>query len=326
MAWLLPVLCAATGTAGPVLEPEPDRYVVEVLAADKSDARRFRRLARRLHPDTELVRVRQLDGSESFVVRLQSLAGSEAAADVAEGLRGAAEGTGRLSMINASVEVYCDDCVDFASLRAQLDGVVDTFAAMPDLVGDASTVAFRFTVDDAARSASHVYARRGEDRYLAVDVVSGEGVSSKTWIHGGQASMLVGGSIEPVEAEAARAMVDAFGPEAILAFPLGIGDALEEPAVLRAEQIEGCQWVTLDDPVLTALALRRDGAPCGATLADGDGGVLGLEFGAWTGSGGVIVPSWIRRYRGDDRVEVGGLTLDLQPDWDPAWSEVPSPP
>ena len=332
MIWLLTwvvlpgPLWPAAALAAPVIEPAAEQYVVEAVAGNRAEARRWRRLARGLGHDPALVLVRRLDGSESYAVRISNLSGAGVAQDVAAALRAAAETTAALAPFAAAVEVYCDDCTDFAEVKRQVAALAEDFRTAPSALEAAEAVTFRFTLTDPERVAEHLYARRGADRFLSVALQSGQGVSSQTRIAGSSATMVVDGAPpEAIEPDAARVVVDEFAPEAILAFPLGVSNWLADVDVVRAEHIEGCLWVTLGDPVLTALALRRDGSPCGAALADG-AGVVVLEFGTWSAVGGLPVPGRIRRTRDGREADLSGLSVQLDPVWEPGWSEVPPAP
>lgn len=114
-----------------------------------------------------------------------------------------------------------------------------------------SRVVFRFrrwTPD--GRVIDHLYARRGQDRHLRVDVVEGEGRSSRAGLVGGCVWADVH-TADPLDEGAARDALERFSPEAVLGFPLSFAMAQPEiPAAegFRVRRLEGPGRWGLDHP------------------------------------------------------------------------------
>ncbi len=106
-------------------------------------------------------------------------------------------------------------------------------------VEGAGTVLFRFerTTPEGGR-VEHTYVRRGEDRYLRVDVRAGEGISSRSGVVGGTAWL--DGSTAALTAEIARGQIDRFAPRAVLHLATGLAAGtldLEERPQLRIQAV-----------------------------------------------------------------------------------------
>lgn len=194
---------------------------------------------------------------------------------------------------------------------------------------------FRFVrVGPGPRRVRHTYARRGDDRYLRVEVLAGEGTSSVAGVTDGTA-WLEGEGTMPDPAHA-RAQLDRFSPERVLplAWDLARG-TLDLPerdhlTVQAAGRVGGHDVVVLGaegDATTQPLGLEVDAATWrlrevtrGPTGAD-----VTWRFDDWTEhASGAFLPAAVEVWKGAqraDRLEI--LDLEIDPVLPDAWFERP---
>ncbi len=110
-------------------------------------------------------------------------------------------------------------------------------------VGEArpDAVVFRFRRRAQGRVIDHVYARRGDDRYLEIQVVEGAGRSSRAGLVDG-CPWYDGAVDHPLDAEATAQAFERFSPEQVLAFATSLTGPepdLPDPDTLRVERPAG---------------------------------------------------------------------------------------
>lgn len=198
-------------------------------------------------------------------------------------------------------------------------------------------VVFRFTRhvgedgDPDARVVRHVYARRGGDRYLSVEPVSGEGTPSRAHVVGAEA-WLEGDAAdgEPLDAARARAQIDRFAPAAVLGLAAELHGGLPDREGwdrLRAVSVDDAQVVladpgTREDPPLR-LWIDPGSGWLQALERGPDGGAVRWVYADWRRLGdGRAIPATVEVRRGAtrlDRVEIEALEVD--PVLPTAWFE-----
>lgn len=181
------------------------------------------------------------------------------------------------------------------------------------------------------------WARRGEDRYLDVQIERGEGRSSRTVIVGDKAWLSVKGAPdETEEAGRAREVLDRFAPDNVLAFPLGIAQALAERPELRQLTAAGTQEVggapctvlryagdKLSKPVV--LYVDDKTALVRKVVFASDAGDLVHEFSDYRTVDGIVLPHRVRTWRADQQVDdVEVLDFDLDPKLPDTWFAPPA--
>jgi len=184
----------------------------------------------------------------------------------------------------------------------------------------------------------HRWVRRGEDRYVALDVVAGEAVSSRTRVVGDKAWLKVGDDAEkPSERIHALEAVSAFEPTEIIPFILVFPSIASERRELQLLQFDGqselegtATWMLRydGDQATGPIALELDAESHRVRRVIFEGGKLAHQFDDYrAGKGGIVVPGRIRTWRDGrlaDDVEI--RTLDLDPTFDDAWFKRPGSP
>lgn len=180
------------------------------------------------------------------------------------------------------------------------------------------------------RVIDHLYARRGDDVYLAVDVVEGSGRDSRAGLVGGCA-WYDGDTTHPLDVESARAAFERFAPESVLALStsmLGTRPDLPEPSLVRVERPAGESIVRLAAPGDRATPpVRLDVAIPGWRLVSVERGPVESSvrttYDEWFElDGGALLPRRVRVTRGTallddiivDAVETAATWL---PEWFP---------
>lgn len=92
----------------------------------------------------------------------------------------------------------------------------------PRPTGPPDPLVFRFErITPEGLRVAHTYARRGEDRYLAVDVLDGDGTSSRAGVAAG-CPWFDGALSHPLDAGAVRDTLDRFAPEQVLGLAMSL--------------------------------------------------------------------------------------------------------
>jgi len=105
----------------------------------------------------------------------------------------------------------------------------------------ASSVVFRYTrTTPEGQVIDHTFARRGEERYLSIDVREGDGVSMTVSVTGVAAwSTTKGGAPAPVDRQRALETIERFSPEHVLGLALTIATDLESRPELQRLRSDG---------------------------------------------------------------------------------------
>ncbi len=197
----------------------------------------------------------------------------------------------------------------------------------------AMSVVFRYERQLQGMRVAHVYARRGADVYLQVDVIEGEGVSSQAGIVAGRAWTNVpgAGALDPLFV---TNVLRRFAPErvlgmaAVLASGAPKGREYDEMSVGESVRIDGRSAVVLD------FAGDREAGPRAIVVDAGtwrlvetaDGDDLRWRYADYAELGdGSVYPRTAEAWRGDrlvDAIEV--VDLDLQPVFPAEWFPAPS--
>ncbi len=194
-------------------------------------------------------------------------------------------------------------------------------------VRDARSLRFRYTrtilSGDRRMEAEHLWMRAGDDRRLDIKVEEGAGSSSTTVVRGaGEAWVSANGQVTVRPVDRSGEMVDRFGPEQILAFPLGLGADIETAGAWRGLHVsagEGRGVVHLrpkdGSKGLTEVGLYEDTALVAYVVLVQAGGTVRIEFEDYkTFADGVVVPKRTRVIRdGALREELVVMDLDLDP-------------
>ncbi|HMV66080.1 MAG TPA: hypothetical protein PKA64_04455 [Myxococcota bacterium] len=319
-------------------------YIESAPAATREPALEVARLAAAAGVDGRVVRLYAEGSGWRYVFRSEERPED---AELLDGLRAIRAGTavtvqlvrldgGKAQVIESGGAPHPEPVVPMdRTLDAQevLRRVVRAHAgpAPADRLDAAAAVVFRFerTLED--RRVSHLYVRRGEDRYLQVEILSGKGAGSRLGVVGGKAWMegAEAGELDPLRV---REQIERFSPERVLSLPLGFAGGLPGGRELSL--------MTVGD------AHTRDGHPTLDLVWDGDRQSSPLKivvdqetwrilevdwgtdddavrwsFGAYAELGdGAIYPGSVEVQRSShliDRVEVGELDLEpaLLPEW-----------
>jgi hypothetical protein len=182
----------------------------------------------------------------------------------------------------------------------------------------------------------HSWARRGDDRYLDVQVERGDGTSSRTVILSGKAWLSIrGGAPESQEAARAREVLERFAPDMVLAFPLGFAQAAAERSEFRQLSAAGTQDVGGAPCVLLRYAGDRSSRPVilyvdektalvRRVVFGSEAGDLVHEFSDYRTVDGVVLPHRLKSWRSDQLVdEIEILDFDLDPKLSDAWFVTP---
>ena len=194
------------------------------------------------------------------------------------------------------------------------------------------TTLFRFRRTIPGLVVHHTVARRGEDVYVGVEIVSGEGVSSESTLVGERGWLEIDGTRTASEPELLRKVLAPLDASSILAFSLDIGRAVQERRELQLMYLEG--QVRLDERDCYQMRYGGDQVSGPLSLAVDtrhhlvrkvvfatDGGDLVHEFSDYREiASGLVVPHHIRTSRNAepvDEIEVLELTLDahLPKEW-----------
>ncbi len=140
------------------------------------------------------------------------------------------EGADAPEVPESRVEIVGDDVG--VLLRRAADGLGGDGAA--SALASAGSVVFAFRREQAdGLVTSHLYARRGADRYLSVDVRAGGGVSSVSRVVGDGAWLTDVEGTRQVDADRTREVVDWFAPEGLLPFIFGFPTLVRDRPALR---------------------------------------------------------------------------------------------
>lgn len=201
----------------------------------------------------------------------------------------------------------------------------------------ASTVLFRYdrTTPDGGR-VRHLYVRRGDDRYLTVDILSGAGVASKAGVVG-QVAWLAGSS-KKLDPAMARKQIDRFAPEAVLQIAADLGSGslkLPDAGNLHLDAVRMVEGHAL---VELASEGEADALPT-RLFIDGDTWrLIAIEHGVagaamrWTFQGwrevedGALRPDRVLVTRGTETLDTLDVRdLALSPTLPPEWFAPPLP-
>lgn len=204
-----------------------------------------------------------------------------------------------------------------------------------DRLDAADAIVFRFerTLED--RRVSHLYARRGEDVYLQVEVLSGKGTGARLGVVG-RSAWMEGAEEDPLDVLRVREQVERFAPERVLSMPMSFagglpgGRELELMTVGGSSELEGRQVVDLvwdGDRQTSPMRLVVDVATWRLVeVAWGtDADRVRWKFLDYADLGdGAIYPSRVEVIRGADRIDqVTVSELDLEPTLLPEWFPPP---
>lgn len=231
--------------------------------------------------------------------------------------------------------------VDAAALPWTLDEVLSRLVRAHDGASGgaegAGTVLFRFerSTPGGAR-VEHTYVRRGDDRYLRIDVRDGEGVSSRSGVVGGTAWLE--GSSATLDPAMVRAQVDRFSPRAVLQLASVLaGGALDLPerSLLRiagVHQDADGEFVvvgTEGDRTSQPLRLEIDTRTWRLrNVARGpEGAQVSWHYKGWRETeDGALRPVRVEVRRGASVLDVVEVTeLELSPVLPEEWFRVPTP-
>lgn len=205
--------------------------------------------------------------------------------------------------------------------------------AAPRAMDDVDHLVFRYDREQSDRQVTHLYARRGDDVYLQVEVKSGEGVSSRAGCVGSAAWSDTGAkALDPARV---REQIGRFGPARVLSiaglFAAGMptDTVYQQMVVVPAPRSLGKQAVALSWPgdrvtgpmqvVVDTATWRIREVAWGA-----DGHRVRWVFNAYQErDDGGIHPTEIDVYEGEARIDhVLVRELDLDPTLLPEWFPV----
>ena len=202
---------------------------------------------------------------------------------------------------------------------------------------NAPTVLFRFDrITPGGGRIRHVFVRRGDDRYLSIDVLAGDGRDSKSGIVG-QLAWLEG-STKKLDAALVRAQIDRFSPESVLQIAADLGAGKLNLPDAGDLHVDAVRMVSGRPLVELASEGDADAAPT-RLIVDGDTWrLLGVEHGAvgasmrWTFEGwreledGALRPDRVIVSRGSETLDTLELRdLELSPTLPPEWFAPPLP-
>lgn len=215
-----------------------------------------------------------------------------------------------------------------ARLARSLSGPIDAAPPFQD------TYVFRFRRTTPEWTVEHVMARREDDLYLQVDVLTGPGRDSKVGVVAGTpwTDVPLGGTLD---ADRVRRQFERFSPPKVLAIPtelwtgdLAAGD-LEDLVVAGEVDIDGEVAIELSRPAwqerpAVSLFVSRSTWRLVATSVGADADQVRRHFTAWRELGdGRVVPTRIETWQGGALVEtVEVLELDLEPTLPVEWFPV----
>lgn len=238
------------------------------------------------------------DGSGGTGLRLLEFARVVVDLPASEAPGALAAGSGEVGAFDASadapdvpesrVEIVGDDVG--ALLRRAADGLGGDGTA--SALAMAESVVFEFRREQAdGLVTGHVYARRGADRYLAVDVRAGEGVSSVSRVVGDGAWLSDALGTRSVDADRTREVVDWFAPEGLLPFIIGF------PALVRERPALGV-------PDAVDVRAREGRTVVTFTYAPSEdvGAIRGIEIDL---ESGILLGMFVATKEGDRRLSVG---------------------
>lgn len=195
----------------------------------------------------------------------------------------------------------------------------------------AATLLFRFERVLPGLRVAHVYARRGDDRYLEIRVLEGEGVSSRTGVVNGRAWSDAGGdtTLDPLHV---RNVIERFAPERVLGLAASLttgalkGRAYEHLALGDSVRVAGRGAVVLQWPGDLELGPRSLVVDVGTgrlvEAASTQGPVVLLwSYSDYADAGlGWIYPRRAEATQGDDLVDAVEVSeLDVEPVFPSEW-------
>ncbi len=205
-------------------------------------------------------------------------------------------------------------------------------------VDAAERVLFRFRrqVPDGPL-VEHTWARQGRDVFVQIEIVRGEGVSSRTWLVGGAAWLAVaGGAPTAQDATRTREALDKFSPHQTIGLPLRLGAAAgrtdlqllhrEGEVVVDGDRCERFRYDGGPGVAPMALAIDASDFLVREVETGGDPEPVSRRFGDYREVGAdVIVPFSVRVVHGEriaDAIEV--LEFDLAPRLPGEWFAAPA--
>lgn len=184
---------------------------------------------------------------------------------------------------------------------------------------------FRRTLPDGL-VVDHTWARLGDSRFLEVDIVEGEGRSSRLIVGPAQAWLAVEeGAYEETDLQRAADTVSQLHPEQVLPFVLVFADAIENRRELELLQASGVTEVEGSPAIAMQYEGDRTSGPMALALDRGryhvlevsfEGGELVHRFDGWKQQGRLVLPSRVRTWRAGelvDTVEIQALEIEGAP-------------
>jgi hypothetical protein len=316
-------------------------YIEGPAVEDRAEAVTMSRLASQAGHKARVER-RQVDGGWTFSVRIDGFSDRSEAVSVAESLgttldqkmqvRDGEEAQEAPTVVSAP-RTAAPAPVDSESLiQRAVEAHQETSAAL----SAASEVLFEFQrrLPDG-EVIDHRWVKRGEDRYLNLDVVAGDAVSSRTRVVGDLAFLKVGDADEK-SSERIHSLeaIAAFEPTEILPFVLVFPVKVAERRELQLLQLdgdselEGDATVTLKyegDRATGPIAVELDAKSYLIRRVIFEGGKLVHQFDGYPSEKKEsALPTRVRTWRDGrlaDDVEI--RTLDLEPSLKDAWFETP---
>jgi len=313
-----------------------DYYLEGPSVEDRSEAVKLSRAASQEGHKARVER-HAVQSGWVFTVRIDGFSDREAAAEVASALGGQLDIS--LSVRQAGEAESADTVVSAPRVvAAQPDAAtlvqrsVRAHQETSASVGEASTVVFEFQrrLPDG-EVIDHRWVRRGEDRFVQLDVISGEATSSRTRVIGDQAWLKVGEASEKSSSRLhALEAIAAFEPTEIIPFVLAFPAIAAERREIQLLQfdgkseLEGSETLMLrydGDRATGPIAIELDPTSYRVRRVIFEGGKLVHQFDDYgPGTKDLVLPGRVRTWRDGrlaDDVEI--RTLDLDPALEDSW-------
>lgn len=219
-------------------------------------------------------------------------------------------------------------------VRAHTGGADRTGEGGATGLGGTDAVLFRFERQQPGRRIVHTYARRGDDVYLEIQVLEGEGQSSRAGISGGVPWLE--GSTDSLDVATVREQLSRFDPDHVLGLAAELARGVLDVPDRDLLYVMGARDADDVHEVDIGAEGERDVAPLRLTIDSRTWRLLAYERGApgsvvrWTWQGwreteaGSLRPSVVSIRRGDtllDRIEV--VELELSPTLPDEWFTPP---